>query len=61
LQVRGDDKVLKPYRDVMLGYTDADFRAMGESLVRNLPLGKPPTTRPPTAPRRVEEAAEGGE
>ena len=41
--------------DVILGYTDADFRAMAESLVRNLPLGKPPTARPPTAPRRVEE------
>ena len=46
--------------DVMLGYTDADFRAMAESLVRKLPLGKPPTACPPTAPRRMEEAAEDG-
>ena len=39
----------------MLGYTDMDFRATAESLVRKLLLGKPPTARPPTAPRRVEE------
>jgi hypothetical protein len=40
--------------DVKLGFTEAEFKAMAESLLRNLPPEKPPTARPPTAPREKE-------
>jgi hypothetical protein len=41
--------------DVTLGYTEAEFKALAESLLRNLPPDKPATARPPTAPRKREE------
>ena len=41
----------KPW-DVTLGYTEAEFKAMAESLLRNLPPDKLPTARPPTAARK---------
>ena len=44
--------------DVTLGYTDAEFKAMAESLLRNLPPDEPATARPPTAPRKKEEEAQ---
>jgi hypothetical protein len=37
--------------DVTLGYNEAEFKAMADSLVRNLPPDEPATPRPPTAPR----------
>lgn len=40
--------------DVTLGYTDAEFKALAQSLLRNLPPDKPQTSLPPTAPREKE-------
>ncbi len=44
--------------DVKLGYTEAEFKAMADSLVQNLPPDKPQTARPPAAPREEEREKE---
>jgi Domain of unknown function (DUF4157) len=41
--------------DVTLGYTEAEFKALAQSLLRNLPPDKPQTALPPTAPREKEK------
>jgi hypothetical protein len=41
--------------NVTLGFTEAEFRALAESLLKNLPPEKPQTVRLPTAPREKEK------